>query len=86
MAVAYSNLTHSHSHSRTYIHTLARMHARTLTLATPCVGFRYNWMVGNEEAPEYLLESQLMARLIEFAKNKRKELRIELPPLRTNNP
>eukprot|EP00729_Bicosta_minor_P011404 gene11404-19558_t len=43
----------------------------------------YNWMVGNEAAPDYLQKSDVMSRLIEHAKNTRKELRIELPPLRS---
>ena len=44
---------------------------------------RYNWMVGNEAAPDYLQKSDVMSRLIEHAKNTRKELRIELSPLRS---
>eukprot|EP00040_Diaphanoeca_grandis_P025307 m.139977 g.139977 ORF g.139977 m.139977 type:complete len:169 (-) comp30093_c0_seq5:128-634(-) len=41
----------------------------------------YHWMVGNKPLPEYLETSSVMQTLIEFAANKDKELRIELPPL-----
>lgn len=42
----------------------------------------YAWMVGKKPLPDYLEASTMMAKLITFAKNEGKELRIELPPLR----
>lgn len=42
----------------------------------------YLWLVGKSPIPEYLMESQVMRRLVSFAKNEGKEVRIELPPLR----
>jgi len=41
----------------------------------------YAWMVGRVPLPEYLAEMSVMQRLVVFAKNTDKEMRIELPPL-----
>ena len=38
-------------------------------------------MIGKTEPPEYLQELGTMRKLIDFAKNKDMEVRIELPPL-----
>lgn len=42
----------------------------------------YFWMIGNKPLPEYLVDSKVMAMLVEFSANRDKEMRIDLPPLR----
>lgn len=42
----------------------------------------YYWMSGLEPIPDYLKDSDVMKKLVEFSANKNKELRIELPALK----